>query len=439
MDMKKYSRNGLLGFVFTFCLLTPVWADDTEIFFGGTTNVSVRPNVLFVLDTSSSMNSTDGGSTTRLDRMKEALRSILNSAQDINVGLMRFSNPGGSIIYPIKYIDEEIEEEVVAATYSGTHTAQVSIDNDDAVEDSSGNVSLNDTVLSMMSVAAVSGSGSLSIPISHSSDDAEERVSNGSISLTSSDLEIMHENGSSSREQKIGLRFLNVEIPQGATIDSAYIEFEVDQYHSGSVKVDIWGEDTSDPSRYSSSNKITGRDKTSAKVDWDFSTAPSRNSSLDTSSLSSLVQEIVNRSDWTSGNAMAFILEDDGSNSSNYRELESYDGESNNAPTLHVSYSYSVPAETNSVVGLRFDGVTIPQGADITSATLSFVAGASSSSATSLTIKAQAADDSDDFSSDNSDLSGRSTTTNSVSWTSIPSWTEDQTYSISGLEGGKQS
>jgi len=41
-----------------------VAADDTEVFFGQASTASeTRPNVLFVLDTSSSMNRTDGGST----------------------------------------------------------------------------------------------------------------------------------------------------------------------------------------------------------------------------------------------------------------------------------------------------------------------------------------------------------------------------------------
>ena len=429
MNFKKYSKNSLLGFICTYMLMTPVWADDTEIFFGGTTNIAVRPNVLFVLDTSSSMNSTDGVGQTRLDRMKDALRSILGSAQDINVGMMRFSNPGGSVIYPIKYIDEAVTTDVIVA---GQVSSQISTGDDDAVENTSGVVTLNDSILSMMSVPAVALANSLSIQIAHDDDDAEERESNGSVDVGSSDLEIMHENGST--EQIIGVRFLNVAIPQGATIDSAYIEFEVDERRdTGSVKVDVWGEDTANADRYSSSDDdISDRTKTSAKVSWNFTSEPNKNSALNTSSLVSLVQEIVDRSDWSADNAMAFILEDD--SSSGYRELESHDGESDAAAILHVDYSYSVPAVTNQSVGLRFDGVSIPQGADITSATLSFVAGASSSSATSLTIRAEDEDTSAEFSGAANDLSGRTLTTDNVAWNSISSWTVDESYSVSGLE-----
>ena len=77
-------------------------ADDTEIYLGNI-NVSagVRPNVLFILDTSGSMSTTDGMSQDRLDRMKDALRLILDDANNINVGLMRFTDPGGPILFPV--------------------------------------------------------------------------------------------------------------------------------------------------------------------------------------------------------------------------------------------------------------------------------------------------------------------------------------------------
>jgi type IV pilus assembly protein PilY1 len=68
----------------------------------------VRPNVLFILDTSGSMSGMDGMSEDRLDRMKDALHTILDDANNINVGLMRFTDPGGPILFPVSYIDEDV-------------------------------------------------------------------------------------------------------------------------------------------------------------------------------------------------------------------------------------------------------------------------------------------------------------------------------------------
>ena len=48
-----------------------------------------KPNVLFIMDTSGSMTWNDGQSQSRLERMKEALSTIINGATNINLGLMR--------------------------------------------------------------------------------------------------------------------------------------------------------------------------------------------------------------------------------------------------------------------------------------------------------------------------------------------------------------
>lgn len=46
--------------------------------------------------------------------------------------------------------------------------------------------------------------------------------------------------------QIVGMRFKNVAIPQGATISSAYLEFETDETESGATSVVIFGENVDD-------------------------------------------------------------------------------------------------------------------------------------------------------------------------------------------------
>ena len=109
-----------------FCL-HPVWADDTEIFFGPVSGADAQPNILFVLDLSNSMrrydcaNSnttptspcTDGspfGNLRRLDRMNIAFTEILNAVKEVNVGIMRFSNrwSGSRVIYPVRDVEQHL-------------------------------------------------------------------------------------------------------------------------------------------------------------------------------------------------------------------------------------------------------------------------------------------------------------------------------------------
>jgi len=91
--------------------LSSAFADDTEVFFGQVDpSLDTLPNVLFVLDTSSSMKNTDGTGISRLERMKSALATILDNVTNVNVGVMRFSgsNGGGAVLFPVTGIDKEI-------------------------------------------------------------------------------------------------------------------------------------------------------------------------------------------------------------------------------------------------------------------------------------------------------------------------------------------
>lgn len=84
-------------------------ADDTEVFFGTDQRADYgQPNVLFVLDTSSSMTRTDNTGSSRIARLKVAMTSILNSASNLNVGLMTYNGTkgGGAVLYPVTDLEE---------------------------------------------------------------------------------------------------------------------------------------------------------------------------------------------------------------------------------------------------------------------------------------------------------------------------------------------
>jgi len=99
-----------LAIVVPLLLITPVVADDTEIYFGSTTAQNNNPsNILLLLDTSGSMGRTDSGATdTRLGLMQTALNNIIDGVSNINIGLARFTSPGGAIVYPIHNLDANV-------------------------------------------------------------------------------------------------------------------------------------------------------------------------------------------------------------------------------------------------------------------------------------------------------------------------------------------
>ena len=81
-----------------------IHADDTEVFFGQNTS---QANVLFIVDVSGSMGTIDNGeTTTRLQRLQSALTELVNTTNDINVGLMSFTGSGNQFPQEIKPITE---------------------------------------------------------------------------------------------------------------------------------------------------------------------------------------------------------------------------------------------------------------------------------------------------------------------------------------------
>ncbi len=169
--------------------------------------------------------------------------------------------------------------------------------------------------------------------IASGSDDAEERPS-GRVRLTSSDLEMVQDK---SNTQTIGLRWTGIPVPQGATITNAWVQFQADETDDVSTTLLIAADaaDNSNPFANTSGN-ITGRDTTTATVSWNpppWSTVGEAGPDQRTPDLAALIQEIVNRPQWAPGNALSLIITGSGQ-----RTAESYDGESDAAPLLHITY-----------------------------------------------------------------------------------------------------
>jgi hypothetical protein len=173
----------------------------------------------------------------------------------------------------------------------------------------------------------------LEVRVGASSDDAEER-NDGKVFLNNSDLNLVDNHRFN---QVVGMRFTGIDIPQGATIVSAYIQFQVDEISTGTASLAVEGQYADNALAFANSTgDISSRVRTGSKVSW--SPAPWTavgQAQLDqrTPDIASIIVEIVNRSDWSSGNSLAIIVSGDGS-----RIAESFDGDVAGAPLLHVEY-----------------------------------------------------------------------------------------------------
>jgi hypothetical protein len=166
--------------------------------------------------------------------------------------------------------------------------------------------------------------------VASGNDDAEEVLPKGDIKRGSSRLEMVEK----SREHYIvGIRFSNVTIPQGATITSAQLDFMASNTDGDPTSLTISGEAGDDTEFFRTADyNISSRATTAASASWTPSAWNLEGERHLSSEISAVVQEIVNRSGWDSGNAMAFIITGSGK-----RTTFSYDGGAAEAPILHVA------------------------------------------------------------------------------------------------------
>ena len=122
----------------------------------------------------------------------------------------------------------------------------------------------------------------------------------------------------------VGFRFLNVDIPQGSTINSAYINLNV--LAADDPDVDIYGNDVDDAATFTTtSNDISSRALTTAKVNWTASNIGTY-SRKDSPDIKTIIQEIVDRAGWSSGNAIAILFDSLSSSYVNYKAYDSGEG-----------------------------------------------------------------------------------------------------------------
>lgn len=142
-----------------------------------------------------------------------------------------------------------------------------------------------------------------------------------------------------------GYRFLNVTIPQGATILSATITIQASNNDTiGNIYTNIYAWNADTAGVFDNSGGVRPRDVpvTTAVVNWTLG-GWSAGSNYTTSDLSTVVQEIVDRVGWASGNNMAFVFRPSAGTNA-YRRAKTYEAGSSYAPLLSITYSIPPPS-----------------------------------------------------------------------------------------------
>jgi PKD repeat protein len=141
-----------------------------------------------------------------------------------------------------------------------------------------------------------------------------------------------------------GLRFQNISIPQGATINSAYIKYYAYSSGSGDTSIRFRTENVDNAAAFSTASaNLTSRTFGSTFVDWTLPTSWASGSLHQSPDLSSIVQPIVDREDWGGGNSMVFITQGNPANPSGTHRVRTYNYGSTWAPVLEVDFTWTPP------------------------------------------------------------------------------------------------
>jgi hypothetical protein len=206
----------------------------------------------------------------------------------------------------------------------------------------------------------------IEVRVGASTDDAYRRLTADYWSLTNVANPAGH--GSVTAYQYgCGMRFLNITIPQGATIDTAYMIFKsVYEDHGSIIKTRISAEDVDNAVTFadnSSTFDTRWAARTTARVDWDdipWWDAAEQGADTTSPEIKTVIQEVIDRDGWSSGNAIVIFWEDFENRTGNYndarRRAYSYDGSADDAPLIHIEYTYEAPSGWTG----KFCGTTNP-------------------------------------------------------------------------------
>jgi hypothetical protein len=180
----------------------------------------------------------------------------------------------------------------------------------------------------------------IEIKVNLGADDAYED-GDGDVINTGSTILVGATNATSHRYGCV--RFSSVTIPDGATIDVAYLKMYFGTAANSDVYLNSWAEDSDTPAAPTTGNdtySVSGKTKTTATLEWDQSNvAGSTPGYYNSPSIVSIIQELMASYSYASGRAIVFFWDVYGQAVTNLSSISTYDDSSNRAATLHIEYS----------------------------------------------------------------------------------------------------
>jgi hypothetical protein len=141
----------------------------------------------------------------------------------------------------------------------------------------------------------------------------------------------------------VGIMRMTLAVPKDATINSATMTVVSDGSFSVALTAKIYALAADNPAMPASAAAFTSATKTTASVPWVLGSW-SPGGSVVSADCSTVVQEIVNRAGWVSGNNIVMVIGDNVAGDGgvvNDRHMVDYDATPASAPSLEVNYTTS--------------------------------------------------------------------------------------------------
>jgi hypothetical protein len=176
----------------------------------------------------------------------------------------------------------------------------------------------------------------LNLQVTSGDDDAREARNDSGFAGTGTTIAIQS-NADSGNAGVGGFRFLNVTVPQGATITAATWEPRVTSTATDDPDIDIHAEAVDDSASFVTSADVTGRSRTTASVAWTATAVGA--AFVQSPDIATVIQEVVNRAGWVSGNDLTIIAVGRSGTSQSFTVRSFENGTGTDAAKLNITYT----------------------------------------------------------------------------------------------------
>ena len=226
-----------------------------------------------------------------------------------------------------------------------------------------------------------------------------------------------------------GLRFQNITIPAGSDILSAVLTIDVSLYETTSqsyIQLVIKGDDSGNSIVWASDDRPSQREKTTASVNWDIASPDE-----DSPDIATVIEEIIRRGDWESGNALSLIIEERNNVNGNRIQFVTAEGDPTygSQPVLAVQWSSNNLGTTTT--STTSTSTTISTSTSTTQSTSTSSTTTSSSTSTTQSTSTSTSSTTTSSSTSTSTSTSSTTTSSSTSTTTSSSTSTTQSTSTS--------